>query len=496
MSQVRCVFKRAELNYVVGVLTSLLGGIAMYTERVVFVKYMSLNEVGFNSLFESCFLFISAFDIGVTTYLLNYLVSSLNTGRKEDEINALSVLRGYFRKALVVMSSLGLLTALFMPFLTHSSAGYETALFFLIYLIGQLSEYIFGVRVLYLTAREKSYLVSLFVQTGRIIRYLISIFVISRGGNYLLYIIVSAALTLLSYLLLNLKAGHDYPLLRDNKNRSSLKVEKIEKNLLGMTMHRVSIVFFRSFEPILVSILFGSAIEGIYSNYLLLTSFFLTPFWIFQSTVTPSIARVVINGDGESNYTLYRKVSYMNFLLSLFGSFMYMSFSKAYIVVSYGAEYLMGDNWNCIFTFLFFLSSLRTSSIVFRDAEGEYSVDWKKAVTEIISALILSVLLSHFLGLMGIPVGFIITYITIVLWREKKTVLTGPFFSSGWNFVAKETSLMALGLVMITLLWYLESYFSFPLCVFVSLFIYFAFILLFFIIDKDASNVIRKKEKG
>lgn len=484
---------KAELNYFVGIQSSLVSGILMYIERILFVKNMALKEVGFNSLFESSFLLISAFDMGVTTYLMNYLVSSLNTGKIEDERRALSCINKYYRKAILIIFLLGVLTAISMPFLTRREGGFKIACIFIIYLIGQLGDYIFGPKKLYLLAKEKSYLVSLIVHSGRAINSLISILVIVTSGNYFLYVSVSALVTLFTYLVISLKAEHDYPFI---KGKSTLPYDKelsIENNLIGMTAHRISLVFFRSFEPILVSILFGSLIEGVYSNYLILSSFFLTPFWIFEQTVTPSIALRCINGDSESNLILYKKISYYNFMFSLFVSFIYLAVLKPYITLSYGREYLMADNWTCIFAFLLFLSSLRTSAIVFRDVEGVYSVDWKKGLWEIISALILSCVLSRIIGLIGIPVGFIITYITIVLWREKKTVLQGSLFPQDWSFVAKETFLMALGLVGIVLVWYLEFYFTFPLSIFASIVFFFLFILIWLLLDKDPCMIMKRK---
>ena len=76
---------KASLNYSVGLLLAALSGIMMYIERIIFVSHFGLEYVGLSSLFENTFLILSAFDIGVNTYLLNYLVSSVKKGR-EDEI--------------------------------------------------------------------------------------------------------------------------------------------------------------------------------------------------------------------------------------------------------------------------------------------------------------------------------------------------------------------------------------------------------------------------
>ena len=107
----------------------------------------------------------------------------------------------------------------------------------------------------------------------------------------------------------------------------------------------------------------------------------------------------------------------------------------------------------------------------------------------------LSFVLSHFLGLIGIPVAFIITYIAVVIWREERTVLSSPLFSSGWDFVAKETCLMALGLIMIVALWYVREFLPLYLAVLAGIGIYALFVALWFLFDKEALSSVRGREK-
>ncbi len=487
--------RKAVVNYTSGILFALLSGAAMYVERIVLVSFMGAKYTGLESLFENTFLILSALDIGVTTYLMNYLISAVNGGEDETR-RAMKTISGYYRSVALVILLCGTAVSFLMPLLTKGDGGRESIYFFLIYLVGQLSQYFFGPRVLFLMCKEKSWLVSTFVQTGRIVQYLAGIYVIISTGNYGIYLAVSALVTVCAYLFLYIKAGLDYPVLRGRYRGEIEKSDRsVRGNLPGMILHRGSAVFFRSFEPLLVSALFGSVTAGVYSNYLLLSSAFLTPFWIFQSTVSPSVAAKCIRSSSDDNFSLYRRSSYINFLLSLLASFVYLLVVGQYIRLSFGKSFELGSTWDCIFTFSLFLSSLRTTPLVFRDTAGEYSSDWPKAVIEVVSALVLSFVLSHFLGLIGIPVAFIITYITVVIWREERTVLSSPLFSSGWDFVAKETCLMALGLIMIVALWYVREYLPLYLAALAGIVIYALFVALWFLSDKEALSSVRGREK-
>lgn len=443
----------ARKNYLVGLLFSLLSGIVMYAEKVVFVSHFSLKYVGLSSLFENIFLIISAFDMGVNSYLVSYLVKAV---REKDEARirgSLSVVRRYYYISSAIVFFLGFIISFFIPVLTKNEVERASTLYFLIYLIGALSQYYFGSRILLLLSFERSYIVSMFVQGGRIVQYLLSILLILKTDNYLFYILLGALATSLTYLLLYIKCGHLYLFIKEKKKKIvKREKERVEYNIGGMIVHRTSIVFFRSFDTILVSLFFGASLNGLYSNYVLLLSAFLTPFWVFQATLTPSIALRYFNNSKEENMAMYKRCYYLNFLFSLLLSLVFLFVVRFYIVFSYGESYLLPSSFDSVFAFILFLSSSRTTSLIFRDIGGIYTYDWKKPLGEILLTLLFSLLFKSTFGLIGIPLSFVLSYVVLVIWLENRTVIKNVLFDLSWLFVAKESFLLSLGLAIIALL--------------------------------------------
>ncbi len=448
-------YRNARVNYLTGIALALLSASVMAVERIVLVSRMNIVYAGLNSLFENTFLILSAFDIGVTTYLMNYLLTAVS-GSDEDEIRScLRTVGHYCRLSALIILTLGLAVSLLMPLLS-GERNWKVALFFLIYLSGQLGQYLFGSRVLLLSAMQRNYVVSIFVHTGRIVQELLLIAVIIRTENFLLYVSALSLLTFVTYLFIYLKAGRDYPFVSKRDGRRGCG-QLPGRSLLAMSFHRSSYVFYRSLEPVLVSFLFGSAVAGLYSNYLLLTSAFLTPFWIYSSTVTPTITLRYLRGTRDENLALYKKNVYLNFILSLSAAVTALSLYTPYITLFFGREYLLPSGYDAVFAFLVFLSSFRTTALAFRDAAGIYTRDWKKALFEVLAALVLSLVLSRLMGLIGIPVAFTASYILVVLWRENRTVLRGAFYEEKWDFCAREAALMAYGMITIVAVWYVTE---------------------------------------
>ena len=143
---------------------------------------------------------------------------------------------------------------------------------------------------------------------------------------------------------------------------------------------------------------------------------------------------------------------------------------------------------------LLFLSSCRTSSLIFRDASAVYTSDWLKALIEVVVTIVLSFVLTPRLGLIGLPLAFIISYLTIVIWRENKTVMEYSLKDGSWTFISKESLLVALSLLILVVVWYITEYFSFLKAIILSLLVFFSVLLIGFSFDKDASRIILKKD--
>lgn len=488
-------YRKAKFNYTLGLAFSILSGIALYIERFVFAKRMDLSLLGLNSIFESVFLLISTFDFGVTSYLYNYLIFSLRDRDEKKAIEAMRVVKTYFFLSFSVVLILGLIVSFFMPFFTREEIGRETILFFLIYLVGMLSQYYWGWRSILLSAKERNWEVSVFVQGGRTVLYILLMLVTIFTSNYLYYIITFSFVTAISYFLLFVKVGRDYPYVRGIK-RIDFKSLKYRDNILGMLTHRASSAFFRSFEPILVGILFGASLSGLYSNYLLLSFTFLTPFWIFQSSVTPSVLINYLNRDIETNKREYKRFFFSNYVISLSLSFIFLTAVPFFITYSFGKEFLLPSSINVLFTFLFFFSSLRTTQLVYRDVSGTYSKDWFKAVFEIILALVLSILFSYKYGIIGVPLGFAVSYVVVVLWLEERTVMKYCFSDDSWDFIARESFLTTIAMALI-LVWYQISVrYSFFMSMLLNLVLLLIFLLLFFTIDREAFRLIIGKREN
>ena len=152
---------QALRNFAAGSLFSLISGIAMYISRIVFLKYMTVDYVGYTSLFEHVFLLASVLDSGVATSLTSFMARAL-IGDDEGKKNG--VLREARRVYLVVSTlMLTLLFSISLFYLRRKGLFLQS----LFYFVGQCAQYYLGWRVLALNASGRNDIVSRYVHRGR-----------------------------------------------------------------------------------------------------------------------------------------------------------------------------------------------------------------------------------------------------------------------------------------------------------------------------------------
>lgn len=395
-------------NYTMGSVASLFSGLLMYLSRMVFLKYMTVDYVGYSSLFEYTFLLVSALDFGVVTSLVSFMARALNTQNKEKMNGALRMSKRIYLSVSVLM----LLFLFSVSFFYMRGKGLFLPSF--IYFLGQSAQYYLGWRVLALNASGRNDVVSLFVHGGRALGSVLEIIVISITQNYVFYISVTAISVVFSYVLMYVSSKRFCPWIEKGKGILEEREGKhVIRTLPAMACHRFGSVFFRAYEVIAVNLIFGFGIGGKYSNLVLISSFFMTLFWIFQSSVTGIMGEYYVSEGRKETMGIYKKMSYINLAFSFVLSVVFLIIGKWLATVSFGAENVLGGYLPLFMAIELFLLSSRTTATVVRDALGDYKKDWWKPLLEALTTILLNILLASRFSYSSVALSISITILLI-----------------------------------------------------------------------------------
>ena len=408
-------------NFSVGAVTALLSGVVMYMARIVFLSRMDVEYVGYTSLFEHVFILLSSLDLGVTSSLVSFLASTLSEGDEEKARGSLDTTRRIYLAVSVVILASGTLFALL--FSSREGKGIQLFLSAVLYFLGQCAQYFYGWRVLALNVEGRNDIVSCFVQGGRILSYGVGTAAVVITGSFLSYSFFSSLFVFLSFLLLHLYSPRILPWIKGKgKKMSGEEERKLFKKLPAMGMHRVGAVFYRAFEMIAVTLLFGAAEGGRYSNLLMVSTALMTVFWIFQSSSTGIVGEYFAKEEKGNSRRLFLRLLRGNFLLSLLLGAGFVVLGVKVAALSFGEGNISSSFVGAAMGMELFLLSSRTSAAVMRDAEGEYSGDWWKIIPEALLAVVSLFFLRPILGAAAVPASISISLLFVAIPLENYIV--------------------------------------------------------------------------
>ena len=431
-------------NFVTGSLFSLISGGAIYLSRIVFLRYMSVDYVGYTSLFEHIFLLVSVLDCGVATSLTSFMSRAMRSGNDEKKNG---VLRGakivYLSVSFLMLSLLFLISLLFM-----GKRGLFLPSFF--YFFGQCAQYYLGWRILALNVSGRNDVVSRYVHSGRALGSILEMITISITRNFTLYVASSMVSVILSYLLLFFKAKSICSWIDE---KSGIVEEKEEKFFLkmipSMASHRFGSLFFRSYEMIAVNLFFGFTVGGKYSNLLLTSTAFMTVFWIFQSSVTGIVGEHYALEGRRDTFLLYKKMSVYNLVVSFVTSLVFLLVGRWIGEVSFGKENIIGGDLPLFMALEMFLLSSRTTVLVIRDAMGDYHRDWWKPLLEASVVIVLTLLLSKQFSSASVPLSISITLILLSIPIDNAIVVRRLNGKSSYSMVPIMVSTVILAGILL-----------------------------------------------
>lgn len=403
-------FPQALRNFVTGSFFSLLSGVFLYISRIVFLRYMVVDYVGYTSLFEHIFLLVSVLDSGVATSMTSFMARSLRSDNWAKKNGVLKLARKVY---LFVSFSMMVILFLISFFYMRGKSLFLPSMF---YFLGQCAQYYLGWRVLALNASGRNDIVSAFVHMGRAVGSLLEIVVITLTGSFTLYILASMVSVVISYILLFYKAGSVCKWIDEKSGIIDKKEERYLFSIMpSMALHRFGSVFFRSYEIIAVNLLFGFSIGGRYSNLLLVSSAFMTIFWIFQSSVTGIVGEHYAVEGRKDTFFLFKKMMFFNLLVSFCLATVFLLLGKTIGEYSFGKDNIIVGYLPLFLALEMFLISSRTTLSIVRDAMGDYHRDWWKPIAEGALVILLTFVLSKRFSFYSIPLSISITLLSLSL---------------------------------------------------------------------------------
>jgi O-antigen/teichoic acid export membrane protein len=384
--------------------------------RTVMIYALGMEYVGINSLFTSILSTLSLAELGFSGAVVFSMYEPI---AHEDNVKLCALLRYYrrvYQSVGAIIFCLGLLVMPFLKYLVTSALPTDLHLYvlFLGFLINTCSSYFFGgYRSSVLTAHQREDIASKINGVIMLIGYITQIAVLLVFKNYYIYLLNVILITVATNMVRAVNAKKLYPHIQCNGQLSKEDRIEIKVNVGALFLQKVGGTVSLSFDTMVISAFLGITMVALYGNYYLISTSILSFFMLFFNLITAGIGNSMVLESPKRNYEYFKKYAFLADWALIWATSSLVCLYQPFMSLWVGQGGMLDFPFVLLISVLFYLSGSRRLVISYKDAAGL----WKKnAFSPLIAAavnLALNLLLVRSIGIYGIILSTIISYLMI-----------------------------------------------------------------------------------
>ena len=449
MSQSRTIASLKNVSVIwLGQLVSVL---CTFITRMVFVRYLSQDYLGLETLFSNVLSILALAELGIGSAIVFTLYKPL----AEDDHEAIkSIMRLFGRCYNVIGVVIAILGCIIAPnitlFISDTPDIPHLSLYFLFFVGNTSVSYFFSYKGSLISADQKNYIVALIRYAFQIGLSLAQIAVLVLTGSYLLYLTCMLLSTLFMNITTAVTANRLYPYLKekDIKPIDPEVLGTIKRNVAGMVIHKSSSVVNAPVNGVILSWLTTLSTVAIYGNYLLVMNSLARVVDQMFDAIVASIGNMGVEASPERQYEVYRTSVFVDSML--FGALVacYAALIAPFVEFAFGGNYLFPMHVALLFAAWFYFRGIRDASLSFISAYGLYWQTKYKALAETIVLLATTIPMTYFFGIEGLLVANIFVQVFISLLWEGLILHKHGFKRSAAGYFARQGLYTLVGVVL------------------------------------------------
>lgn len=400
--------KNSIRNIISVVFFNIVIGLLGFLKVKVFVGNLSDDIYSLNQLFYQIFSYITIADIGFGLILNQRLYQAFAKNNKEEINNIYSTSKKFYNMIGIIMLVVSFVISFFVQFLTKAEVStFYIQVIFIIFIIRNVIDYFFIAPRYIMDADQKNYKINHLIKGIKILETVIEMILVLMGVDYLFILFPGILLTVIIDLYVNHKVYRDYPWLQNNHTFH----KKYLKGTKDLIYQRISGLLNSNTDIVLISAFINPLSVVIYTSYSYITKFVIDTIYIASSAITPSFANALNKETKEKSYSIFKELNILFLFIASFCTIMIFGFLNPFISLWVGDKYLTSSLALILFCFTLFESVSIRAIIITINSKGLFKETKIATIIEAIINLIISILLVHKFGLVGVLLGTVISFL-------------------------------------------------------------------------------------
>ena len=435
-------------NSAISIIAEVISLLLQFIGRRIFVHFLDIEFLGYQSLFGNIFSILSVAELGVGGIIAFHLYGELVNDNREEIGKLMYLYKWIYRIIAAVVLAGGVLCAAAVPYVAGDakvSGGYLYLIYFL-----QLGNIVAGYflsyrRTIYIANQREYKCVQ--VDLGKVLLVQIAqIASLALFRNYIVYLGIQIAGNMLANWIIARRTDRDYPYLRGKYRISKSDIQKrnLVADMRNFMAHKISYAVYGGTDNIVISAFCGVRSVALYGNYYLLQQGAMAV--LFYKLLNPVQATIgnIVYGE-RSKEALWRQFEVLDVFSFFFASYIgigFLLFVQPVIRIWMGAEYLLPTSFVVAFSVTLYFDSVWEIVYKYRNVFGDYAQDRNCMMLSAVLNIAVSIACVRRWGITGVQIGTLIAFFPIAYGRIR-FVVQGYFGKPLGRYFAKHMLLFA-----------------------------------------------------
>ena len=437
--------RKTLVNTFFSISSQLLAIILSFVLRTAFIRILGDQYTGVASVFTTILTMLSLSELGFATAVATALYRPL----KEKDQALIQQLMDFYKKAYrLVAGFIFVVGILLVPFLRYlvkdiPDIKEDITVIYLFYIVKTAASYLMIYKTTLLRADQKLYVVKKVEMVCQVVRYIVEIAALYIFREYMTYLVIEVAATILQNYTVTKRAEKEYPsaFQKPKEKLPREKVISLLKDVKGLSMYKLSGTIGNSIDTMLISGFINTSTVTLVGNYTHIKNHIQKVLMQFFSAVIPSVGNLAAERDDQKQQVVFNRLFYISFLLVNFCSASMFVLFQPFIRVWMGQKYVMGIDIAFIISFDFFLYILLQAIASFRTANGLFvKGQYRPLITAVVNVILSVILIQHY-GVFGTIVATVIARL-LTQWYDPyllyKHIFHTPFkkfYLKYWTYI-------------------------------------------------------------
>lgn len=413
--------KRVLINIVTGVFGKFSNIIFQFVSRTLFIYLLGATYLGVYGLFSQVLSVLSLAELGIGNAIVFKLYKSIAT----NDTKRIQALMNFYGKAYRKIGLFVLITGLcFTPFVKliakSDTVIPDLQFIYILYVISSATSYFFIFKSAFLVANQQEYIYTIIRTVFNFLQIVVQLLVLYLTRSFIYYLIAQITIDFLKNVYVSSICNRMYPFLRKIKGESLEKkeVSNIFKDVKALVIVKVSEVMVNSTDNIIVSTIVGIIESGMFTNYTNITIHINQVINTIIYALNASIGNYNAVESEENKYKMFKNISFLiNWIFSA-ASICLFTLINPFIILWIGKPWLFSMMLVFVLCFNFYIVGTQNIVWTFRQTMGLFVHGKYKPLVSVAVNLIVSIVLTNYIGIIGVLIGTSITHIFVDAWFD------------------------------------------------------------------------------